>query len=66
MEHNELGSLDGVPIRRPADHSYRWCAQCGAECHPDPTSIEGIGMRIAFVCADHGINVLVNPFEGQR
>lgn len=66
MKYNEHHSLDGVPIRRPADRSYRWCTQCGAECHPDPTAAEGLGIRVAFVCALHGINALVDPFEAKR
>lgn len=66
MEFDEAGNVDGVPIRTPRDQSYRSCAQCGADCQPEPTSVEGLGVRVAFICAEHGVNALIDPFEGER
>lgn len=59
------------------DDGYRRCSQpvaatgggtapCGRDCEPDPASVEGLGMRIAFVCPEHGVHSLVDPFEGRR
>lgn len=67
MDYDEVGDVDGVPVRVPVDDNYRTCAECGADCYPDPSiTVEGQGARIAFVCAEHGVQSLVDPFEGQR
>lgn len=67
MDYDEVGDVDGVPVRVPVDDSYRTCSECGADCCPDPSiTVEGQGARIAFVCAEHGVQSLVDPFEGQR
>ncbi|OIU87702.1 hypothetical protein [Microbacterium sp. AR7-10] len=67
MEYDEPGNLDGVPIRTPKDQGYRTCSECGGDCEPDPSiSVEGQGARIAFVCPDHGVQSIVDPFEEQR
>lgn len=42
---------------------YRVCSQCGGECFPDPFATEAQGPRIAFVCPEHGLNAVINPFE---
>lgn len=67
MEYDELSGPDGVPLRVPVDNSYRTCSECGGDCYPDPSiSAEDQGARIAFVCAKHGVQSTVDPFEGQR
>lgn len=67
MEYEEVGDLDGVPIRVPTDRSYRTCSVCGADCEPGPSlSVDGAGARVAFVCANHGLESVVDPFEGMR
>ncbi|WP_125098686.1 hypothetical protein [Leucobacter chromiireducens] len=45
---------------------------CGRDCEPEPFST-GIGedgpsggIRIAFVCPEHGLHSVVDPFEGRR
>lgn len=60
---DDLGD-DGIIA--PTDQSYRTCSECGRDCMPEPTPIEGHGMRIAFVCPEHGVHSVVDPFEGKR
>ena len=63
MEYEEAGSLDGVPIRVPTGDGYRMCSVCGADCEPDPTfGSDEHGARIVFVCPEHGVESLVDPF----
>ena len=67
MEYEEKGSLDGVPIRVPVDDSYRTCSVCGGDCEPDiGLGSDEHGARIAFMCPEHGVQSLVDPFEGLR
>ena len=47
----------------PEDEGYRTCAECGAACPPEPTVVEGVGVRIAFVCAEHGVHTFIAPFD---
>ena len=66
-ELEEVGDVDGVPIRVPVDDSYRTCTQCGGDCEPDiGFGSDEHGARIAFVCREHGIQSLINQFEGRR
>ena len=49
------------------NEQYRTCAECGADCDPDPfDSGEGGGVRIAFVCPNCGLHSVVDPFEHLR
>lgn len=67
MDYDEVGDLDGVPIRTPKDQSYRTCSECGGDCYPDTSAgADGMGVRIAFVCPKHGVHSVVDPFEGER
>lgn len=67
MEYEEVGDVDGLPIRVPVDDNYRTCAQCGRDCEPDiGLGSDERGARIAFVCPEHGIQSLIDPFEGRR
>lgn len=67
MEYSKFAGPEGVPVRVPTSDDYRTCPVCGGDCSPDPTiSVDGQGARIAFVCAEHGVQSLVDPFEGQR
>lgn len=47
----------------PEDEGYRTCAQCGVDCPPEPTPVEGVGIRIAFVGPEHGVHSFIDPFE---
>lgn len=67
MDYDEIGDLDGVPIRTPKDQSYRTCSECGGDCYPDLSAgVDGTGVRIAFVCPEHGVHSVVDPFEEER
>lgn len=47
------------------DEAYRTCSTCGGDCEPDNSlSVDGTGVRIAFVCAEHGVQSVVDPFKG--
>ena len=48
-----------------AGTKYRTCAECGADCTPEPFATSE-GVRIAFTCPEHGPHSMVDPFEGVR
>lgn len=50
----------------PEDASYRTCTECGGDCEPEPTAIDGLGVRIVFVCPEHGAQNIVDPFADKR
>lgn len=50
----------------PSDESYRTCSVCGGDCEPDPTAVDGLGVRIAFICPKHGVQSIVDPFADMR
>ncbi|MGW8483550.1 hypothetical protein ACWGJP_10450 [Microbacterium sp. NPDC055903] len=67
MEYEELGDVDGVPVRVPTSDNYRTCSVCGGDCEPDTAlSADGTGVRIAFVCPEHGAQSIVDPFSDRR
>lgn len=49
----------------PGNEQYRTCAECGADCEPQPFPTDQ-GIRIAFACSTHGVHSVVDPFEGHR
>ncbi|MCA1307984.1 hypothetical protein LC082_13865 [Microbacterium esteraromaticum] len=67
MEYEEVGSLDGVPVRLPTSDDYRTCSVCGGDCEPDiGFGFDEHGARIAFTCPTHGVQRLVDQFEHLR
>lgn len=50
----------------PEGESYRICTDCGGDCEPEPNAIDGLGVRIVFVCPEHGAQSIVDPFEDKR
>lgn len=42
---------------------YRTCSVCGGDCEPEPSAIDGLGVRVAFVCPSHGVHSILDPFE---
>lgn len=48
------------------NEQYRTCASCGADCQPDPFATGGDGVRVAFVCPNCGLHVIIDPFEHLR
>jgi hypothetical protein len=45
--------------------SYRTCAQCGADCLPEPIE-SNHRSRIVFLCPEHRLHSIVDPFEEKR
>ncbi|MBO4145956.1 hypothetical protein QWJ06_05375 [Kocuria rhizophila] len=66
MDGDAFDWSDGLGDLAPADQSYRTSAECGVDCALDPTAIDGMGVRIAFVCPQHGVQSIIDPFQGQR
>ncbi|SEC28229.1 hypothetical protein [Arthrobacter woluwensis] len=66
-EHEEVGDVDGVPLRVPVDDGYRTCAACGGDCEPGVEfGSNEHKARVAFVCPEHGPQSLIDPFEDLR
>ncbi|WP_353113232.1 hypothetical protein [Microbacterium sp.] len=52
---------------QPSDDEYRTCSTCGRDCKPDVSiTSDEHGVRIAFVCPEHGVQSIVDPFADQR
>lgn len=67
MEYDKVPGPDGLPIRVPTNDDYRTCSECGADCYPDPNAgADGLGVRIAFICPEHGLHSVIDPFEEAR
>lgn len=67
MEYEHVDGPDGLDIRVPTSDDHRTCAVCRSDCEPDPSlSVDGAGVRVAFVCPQHGVQSVVDPFEGMR
>ncbi|WP_346057714.1 hypothetical protein [Leucobacter alluvii] len=53
--------MTDIPNVRVGDGSgneqYRTCAECGGE---------GVGIRSAFSCSEHGLHGVTDPFERTR
>lgn len=47
------------------NEQHRSCPQCGADCPPESFETDD-GLRIAFVCAEHGVHSVLDPFEDNR
>ena len=48
------------------DESYRTCSECGGDCQPEPSGADGLGVRIMWLCPQHGVHSAVDPFEHLR
>lgn len=67
MEYEHLDGPDGVGICVPRDDGTSTCSACGGDCDSDPSlSADSTGARVAFVCAEHGVQSVVDPFSDLR
>jgi hypothetical protein len=67
MEYEQIDGPRGLEISVLTSDEYRTCSMCGDDCEPDSTlSVDGAGVRVAFVCREHGVQRVVDPFEGLR
>jgi hypothetical protein len=44
------------------ESAYRTCSECGRDLPPEPFEADG-HLRVGFVCAEHGVQSVVSPFE---
>lgn len=67
MDYERVKGPDGLGIRIPKDQRYRTCGECGKVCTPDTgLSTDGHGVRITYVCPDHRVHSIVDPFQDMR
>ena len=66
MDYERVEGPDGLEIRTPRDDGYRTCGACGGDRLPEPGGAGGLGVRILFVCPEHGVQSIVDPFEDKR
>lgn len=48
------------------DESYRTCSVCGSDCFPEHCDVEGEGVRFVWVCPEHGVHSITDPFAHLR
>lgn len=61
-----MGDIAFSAFRFNDDESYRMCSECGGDCQPEPSGADGLGVRIMWVCPQHGVHSVVDPFEHLR
>lgn len=67
MDYEHIEGPDGLDVRVPSNDDYRTCTLCGGDCEPDTTlSSDGTGVRIVWVCPEHGPQGIVDPFNELR
>lgn len=66
MDDKHFEDVDGLELSMPHDQSYRTCSTCGGDCEPETSAIDGLGVRIMFVCPEHGAQSVVDPFSDLR
>lgn len=66
MDDATIGNTDGLSSPLPADDGYRTCSACGGDCVPEASGADGHGVRFMFVCPEHGVHSVVDPFEDLR
>lgn len=48
------------------NEQYRTCTVCGGDCEPEIIEAgAGKGFRSAFVCPEHGLHSLTDPFDNK-
>lgn len=66
MDYDKFETGDGVEVRIPKTLDYRTCSECGGDCTPEPSPDDGLGVRVLFVCPEHGAQSIVDPFDDKR
>lgn len=66
MSTDEIDWLGGQDGKAPVDPGYRNCSSCGGECVPQALDAEGLGVRFAFACGEHGVQSVIDPFADSR
>lgn len=68
MDYDGVELPDDLEIRVwDPDSGYRTCPVCGGDCEPELGGInDEYGVRIMFVCPEHGVHSVIDPFEDKR
>ena len=48
------------------EEAYRTCSECGGDCYPEPFGADGLGARILWICPEHGVHSILDPFAHLR
>lgn len=60
------GAAVAARIAEKRERRYRTCFQCGRECAPELNWADDLGIRIVYVCPQHGVHSVIDPFENKR
>lgn len=60
------GGSAAVHFAAQRDQRFWNCVECGRECVPELNWADGHGVRIVYVCPQHGVHSVVDPFEDMR
>jgi hypothetical protein len=66
MDYDTFETPSSVRLNIPRNQDYRTCSECSSDCSPGANAIDGIGLCIASVCAEHGVQSIVDPFNDER
>lgn len=66
MDGADGEGLDDLSANSSWGEGYRTCPECGGDCLPEPSGSDELGARILFVCPEHGVHSVVDPFDGLR
>lgn len=65
MAYEHIAGPDVFDIRVPRVQAHR-VRRLRNDCAPESVGADGMGLRIVFVCPDHGLQSTFDPFEGHR
>ncbi len=67
MDYDGVDLPDDLEIRVWYPESgYRTCPVCGGDCEPETGGTNEHGIRIMFVCSEHGVHSMIAPFGDRR
>lgn len=60
------GATVAASIAEKRARRYRTCAQCGGDCAPELNWADDFGVRVMYVCPQHGVHSVIDPHEHRR
>ncbi|MFC8521369.1 MULTISPECIES: helix-turn-helix domain-containing protein [Micrococcaceae] len=57
------GAIVAASIAEKRARRYRTCVQCGGDCEPGLNWADDLGIRMVYVCPQHGAQSVVDPIE---
>lgn len=60
------GATVAASIAEKRARRYRTCAQCGGDCAPELNWADDLGVRVMYVCPQHGVHSVIDPHEHRR